>query len=225
MTNDARRSEDETSGVRGDRDAVAEAVDVLLSRAAAGDAKAHAEIVRRSQSDPSLLVELAAWQSAEIRLGRIARELHSYAEGVELPAERRGLSGRWPPVVSSGVGWAVAAMIALAWIGRSVLPARGLDSRPLENRAGLAGFTSADDAFDAYVDRARADGLIFGEVAPPTLVATREVPAAEGGGLEVVVVRQVVERRRLPAIYQLAPNDESGRLVPMPIRPWTEHVR
>jgi hypothetical protein len=67
--------------------------------------------------------------------------------------------------------------------------------------------------------------LIFGEVAPPMLVATRELPPSDGGGLEVVVVRQVIERRRLPAIYQLAPADESGQLVPIPVRPWTEHVR
>ena len=219
MTHDADPFGDASRVPRGDHDAMNDLVDLLLSRAVAGDAEAHAEILRRAETTPAILVELAAWQADELRLSRAAREIHAIADDVAVPTRRSNTRAR------AGIGWAVAALIALAWFGRSLVSPRGGEPTSVENRAGFVGFPSADAAFDAYVDRARADGLIFGEVAPPMLVATRELPPSDGGGLEVVVVRQVIERRRLPAIYQLAPADESGQLVPIPVRPWTEHVR
>ena len=90
--------------------------------------------------------------------------------------------------------------------------------------AGLgAGFASADEAFDAYVEKARAEGLVDGEIAPPTLLRSREL--ADGRGFEVVIVRQVVERRVTPEVYRMVPAGETGRLRPIVIRPRTNLVQ
>jgi hypothetical protein len=90
--------------------------------------------------------------------------------------------------------------------------------------AGLgAGFTTADEAFDAYVAKAREEGLVEGEVAPPTLLRSREL--TDGRGFEVVIVRQIIERRVSPEIYRVAPMGETGRLRQILVRPRTETVQ
>ena len=160
------------------------------------------------------------WQADELRLSRAARELESIADRAELPPPG-GVRGRpW----RIGIGWAVAAVIALAWISQSVLPRTQQQAR--ENVAGFdgfQGFATADDAFDAYVSKARADGMIYGDVAPPAIIGSRELGGAEG--FEILVVRQIVERRRVPELYKLVPVDETGALAPVVIRPRTEEIR
>jgi hypothetical protein len=99
------------------------------------------------------------------------------------------------------------------------------DSRGRTQAAGLgvSSFDSADAAFDAYLKKAREEGLAYGEPPTPTLVRSREL--IDGEGFEVIVVRTVYERRRTPVLYQLAPIDEAGTIRPIPIRPRTESVR
>ncbi|MFZ4751475.1 MAG: hypothetical protein ACOYMM_13330, partial [Phycisphaerales bacterium] len=82
---------------------------------------------------------------------------------------------------------------------------------------------SADDAFDAYLAKAREEGLVQGEVAPPTLLGSREL--GNGQGFEVVIIRQVIERRIAPEMYRVAPMGETGRLRPVVIRPRTDLVQ
>jgi len=192
-------------------------VDRLLARAVAGDAAALDEIRARGAHEPGLLEELALWQADELKLARAARALDSVADRAEIPAERARLR--------SGAGWAVAAIIALAFLGQSMLAGGGAPRRaPDASVAGLgAGFASADEAFDAYVEKARAEGLVDGEIAPPTLLRSREL--ADGRGFEVVIVRQVVERRVTPEVYRMVPAGETGRLRPIVIRPRTNLVQ
>lgn len=157
------------------------------------------------------------WQADELRLARAARELESVADRAELPPQERDRGSAW----RLSAGWAVAAVIALAWISQEVLPRSAGTAR--ENVAGFSGFANSDDAFDAYVDKARKDGVIYGNVAPPAIIGSRELGGDEG--FEIIVVRQVVERRRVPEMFRLVPVDESGVLAPVVIRPRTEEIR
>jgi hypothetical protein len=195
--------------------------DLLLSRAVAGDRNALAEVRARGAADPAILEELALWQADELRLARVGRTLDARADRIEAP--RRGiLAGR-----QSRLGWFVAAAIALAWLGQSLVPS-ARDSRGTARQqasvAGLgAGFATADEAFDAYLAKAREEGLVEGDVAPPTLLRSREL--TDGRGFEVVIVRQIIERRVSPEIYRVAPMGETGRLRQILVRPRTETVQ
>lgn len=195
-------------------------LDILLSRAVSGDRDAFAAVCARAATEPALLEELAAWQADELRLARAARDLESIADRAELPPAESARGRSW----RAGLGWAAAAAIAIAWISQSVLPQDAGPAR--ENVAGFdpfTGFATSDDAFDAYVDKARQDGVIYGDVAPPTIIGSRELGGDEG--FEILVVRQIIERRRVPEMFRLVPVDESGALAPVVIRPRTEEIR
>ncbi|MFZ9880899.1 MAG: hypothetical protein ACO3QC_05800 [Phycisphaerales bacterium] len=200
----------------------ADELDALLSRAVQGDASALRAVRARGAANPAVLEELALWQADELRLARAALVLAQQADMVELPATAsRAMSARRPHL-----GWAVAATLALAWLGSIAFP------RPAEPRtsvAGIAGpsFASSDEAFDAYVAKAREEGVVYGEVAPPVLVGSREVLGSGGAneGFEVIIVRQVYERRRAPELYGLERVGETGRMQPIVIRPRTEMVQ
>lgn len=198
------------------RDAAAD-IDLLLSRAVSGDRDALSAVRARGASEPALLDELAMWQADELRLARAAREITAIADRVEPPEAASGRARTW----RHGIGWGVAALIALAWISQSVAPRT--PTAPRESVAGFPGFASSDAAYDAYLEKARADGVIFGDVAPPTIIGSREL--AGGEGFEVLIMRQIVERRKLPELYRVVPVDETGRLAPIVIRPRTEEVR
>lgn len=191
-------------------------LDVLLSRAVAGDRAALAEVRARGATDPSVLDELALWQADELRLARVARELQHAADSVEAPRTRLRTRDRW-----AGAGWAVAAVLAIAWLMQVVSPRR---AQPDASVAGIApAFQSSEEAFDAYVAKAREEGVLSGEVAPPTLLRSREL--GDGRGFEVVIIRQVVERRVSPEIYRIAPSGESGARRTVIIRPRTDLVQ
>lgn len=192
-------------------------LDILLSRAVSGDREALVAVRARGAADPAILEELAMWQADELRMARVARELEAVADRAELPPAEPAGGRAW----RLGLGWAVAAVIALAWISESVFPRGAGFART--NIAGFGGFASADDAFDAYVDKARAEGVIYGDVAPPTIIGSRELGGHQG--FEILVMRQIVERRRVSEMYRLMPIDESGALAPVVIRPRTEEIR
>lgn len=226
-----RHPHDDEDGLDGARDAAfggglaagageVAAIDILLARAVSGDSEALAEVRLRGAAEPRILDELAMWQADELRLARAARALHDIADRATLPPDRA------PAVRRSGLGWAVAAAILLAWISQSFAPRSAETPAPRENIAGLTGitgFASSDAAFDAYLEKAREEGVILGAAPPPTLVGSREL--ADGSGFEVIIVRQVYERRVMPELYRVVPVDELGRTEKVVIRPRTEALR
>jgi hypothetical protein len=124
---------------------------------------------------------------------------------------------------SAGLGWAAAAVLAVlllarAWTGQ-VVPAAP------SNVAGIAGpvFTTSEDAFQAYLDKAREEGVMVRDPEPPMYLGSREL--GDGSGFEVVVVRQVYEIRRTSEMYRMQPIDDAGRVRPVAIRPRTESLR
>lgn len=191
--------------------------DLLLARAVAGDRAAIDAVCARGASEPGLLQEFARWQADEIRLARAARTLDTVADRVDI--------GRDQPVGtrSAGLGWAAAAVLAVlllarAWTGQ-VVPAAP------SNVAGIAGpvFTTSEDAFQAYLDKAREEGVMVRDPEPPMYLGSREL--GDGSGFEVVVVRQVYEIRRTSEMYRMQPIDDAGRVRPVAIRPRTESLR
>ncbi len=199
-------------------------LDLMLARAVAGDQAALAQVLAMGARDASVLEELSMWQADELRLSRAARELDATAERVEVRRDR-SLDAR-----RVGLGWAAAAIVALAWIGTDTIGkfiSKGNGaSRTIEPRAMVAGFGgdgSADDAFEAYLAKARAEGVVRGEVSPPTLVGSREL--SDGRGFEVVILRQVLETRVAPEMYRLQPVGETGRMRPIVIRSRTDLVQ
>jgi hypothetical protein len=189
-------------------------LDVLLSRAVAGDTSALRAVCERGAVEPAVLREFALWQADELRLMRAARALDACADTIEAPSPSP--SSR----VREGLGWAVAAVLTVLFIGRAYLPSDARTSTPNASVAGFGGFASSDEAFDAYVAKAREEGVVTGDVAPPTLLRSREL--GSGRGFEVVFVRQIIERRVSPEIYRVAPSGETGQLRQILIRPRTD---
>jgi len=109
------------------------------------------------------------------------------------------------PQLSRWSGWAVAALVALAWVsGLSNFGSNGT------NTAGLGSSTlTAAELLKNYVTQGRREGLVFDEVPEKILVQTR--PSPTGDGVEIIFIRQILERTTLPGLYQYQGEDESGR--------------
>jgi len=123
--------------------------DLLLARAVAGDRAAIDTVCARGVAEPELLQEFARWQADEIRLARAARTLDGVADRVGTRCNRSTRTR------SAGLGWAVAAVLALLLFARVWTGAAG--SASPGNVAGIAGpmLATSEDAFQAYLDKAR----------------------------------------------------------------------
>ncbi len=128
---------------------------------------------------------------------RTSRVVHRLAVD-SAPSERLQLL-RWS-------GWAVAALVALAWVS-------GLSNvQPTGNgfQAGVGSqVLSAADLLERYLVQGRREGRVFDEVPEKILVQSR--PSPTGDAVEVIFIRQILERMTLPDLYQYQGEDESGR--------------
>ncbi|NUQ68803.1 MAG: hypothetical protein HUU18_11065, partial [Phycisphaerales bacterium] len=107
-----------------------------------------------------------------------------------------------------------AAALALAFVGQKT----GGNARTGGGEmavADLVPIRSASDALQEYLDRGRQDGLVIGELPDKVLVQTR--PIGNGGGMEVVYLRQIVERTRVDDLYRTT-TDELGNVMGLPVR-------
>lgn len=199
-----------------------EQIDLLISRVADGEASladwsAFSALAERT---PQAWKRLAQAQRDHRSLSlAVGVALHG-AERVELPsrdaAEAFLHSGR---AVSPAYrirqygGWAVAAAVALAWVGMSGGQLRvgkqGTETASIIP-AGYFKVTSPDDALALYREQGKKDGRFIAEV--PVLLESS--PAATGTGYEVVYVRQLLEKARVDNLLRFA-QDESGRLIPV----------
>jgi hypothetical protein len=219
---------------------VRDQLDVLLSRAADGEATATdwQAISSLAQQTPGVWDELALAQRQHRALALAVGSAIGAANVAELPinapqhAEIHEPGARVNtarrPVLSRAAwtGWAAAACVGLAWLGQHRLDVL----RPTSTSAGgqtgeqfAAGFPTTipsswthEDLANAYVARGRQQGTVFGELPQRILVASE--PAATGDGFDVVYVRQFVERSRVPTMYRFG-QDEDGTPVPMRVMP------
>lgn len=195
--------------------------DVLMTRVIDGHATAEDWVAFRRLADdePDTWNELAQTQSMHSALCSAMDEAIVAAEFTDVPMRghdvfyRRGhLAGTWG-------GWLIAASVLIAWSLN--LPMQG---PVLTATSGMspnlgAGYVKVDepaDALRAYVDRGRKDGSVVGLVPDVRVLETRA--ATDGSGrLEVLLVRQIIERQRVDQVYQWT-QDESGRLRPIQVQ-------
>lgn len=169
-------------------------------------------------TDTSAWELLAEAQRDNERLTALALDATAIAERVSLPLHRGGVRADAGPLASgewrqrrfwAGAGWATAAALLLAWVatGRA-----GVTSNGGEQTAGISlSAASPDDALRRYLDKGQKDGIVLGEVDQKILIDAQPLAS---GQFEVVFVRQIVERREVPAIIQFRSTDDSRSLQP-----------
>lgn len=204
-----------------------EQIDLLISRIADGEATTqdwsafsalaekspvawkHLAQAQRDHQSLSLAVGVALHAADRVELpSRDAADSFLHRERAVSPAHRIRQYG----------GWAVAAAVALAWLGANggQFTLGGKD-RTSEQAAGIipAGYfkvNSPDDALALYRAQGRKAGTYVAEV--PVLLESS--PAATGQGYDVVYVRQFVERARVDNLLRFA-QDETGKLIPVKV--------
>jgi hypothetical protein len=67
---------------------------------------------------------------------------------------------------------------------------------------------SAEEALRHYLDRGLAEGRVIGEVPTKLLLGIRPGPL---GGHELIYMRPIIERRRVPELWQVDGEDEVGQ--------------
>lgn len=116
------------------------------------------------------------------------------------------------------LGWAAAAMIALAWAATFSMPSDSAEPAR-QGGPGASGHAqlvalSSDEAFDQYLRTGEREGRVIAEL--PTLFV--ESHPTEDGRLEIFYVRQLLERDEIAHVYELA-EDEHGSYVPVSVNP------
>ncbi|MGD9693726.1 MAG: hypothetical protein AB7G17_06265 [Phycisphaerales bacterium] len=185
--------------------------DILIGRVVDGEATGAdwGELERLAAADDGVWARLAKAQRSQASLARAVDDEVVVAELVDLPAGEvvRGghgwseVSVRW----RAYSGWAVAAAMALAWVGAArygVWDGLGNSTRGLRQPAQIAGpgALGMDDLMQRYVEQGSAQGRVIAEL-PMVMVETG--PAQGGDGVDVVYVRQLLERVRVRDVYEL----------------------
>ena len=189
---------------------------LLVSRVIEPDATAKAwnELTAAAEADPSLWRQTVQTLRDHHAMTRAVDASIAIAEDVSTTPRTSRLAHRL--AVDSAPserlqllrfsGWAVAALVALAWVS-------GLSNvQPTGNgyQAGTGSqVLSAADLFDRYLVQGRREGRVFDEVPEKILVQSR--PSPTGDAVEVIFIRQILERMTLPDLYQYEGQDESGR--------------
>jgi hypothetical protein len=188
-------------------------LDILISRVVDGVARPEDwdALEQMGAADSLVWRELAQAQRAEQVFRAAACEAVAVVDRVELPrvvqAERQ-LKFRAGRVASWG-GWAAAAAVTLAFLGRGQLGV------PSGQSAAILPTFSSDQAIEHYLSQGKKEGKVLGEVPQRVLVDTVQMP---DGRLKVVFLRQFIEQKTMDQLRQLS-TDEAGdqRLVPVPI--------
>lgn len=163
---------------------------------------------QRDQQALSLAVGVAIHAADRIDLPTVGARVHEAEAARALGGDHRRRS-RW----RLSPGWAVAAILALAWAGTMLRPV----TVPGDTRAagiipaGYMQISSPEDALQAYVDKSQQSGR-FVSPYPPQIISAK--PLASGEGYEVVQSRQIVERVHVLGFFRAA-QDESGRAIPV----------
>jgi hypothetical protein len=205
---------------------------LLVSRIVGGEANEGdwKEAARLASVDPSLWGRIVEMQRDQEALERLMDSAGRVADGVvpriDEDRDARPLPLRSPPVraanvphrpfglgrLTGGLGWAVAALLFLAWktgiADRVDAPINGTaPSAP--QAAQIIPVSTASEALQAYLDKGKAEDLVIQEMPRKVLLETR--PHASGQGIELIYIRQVMERTVVPDLYQLSGQDEQGR--------------
>lgn len=189
---------------------------VIDGRAAGGDWHSLREL---AAGDPGVWRDLEETQQMHETLCADVAQACAVAERVGVDSHRHQMDlSRRLSIAGAWGGWLAAAAVGLAWtvgvpagsdgssaIG-SVVPTPGPEYVRIE---------SPEDALRTYLDRGRDDGSVLGLVSDPRVLETRTLP--DGSGVEVLYVREIVERRLIEQVYRLS-HDEAGNVRPVQVR-------
>lgn len=194
--------------------------DRLISRIVDGEASGEDWDVFRAVAagDQDVWAQLSETQRTSSVLSEALRGRAAIADTVELPdgvADPSHLQHRFD-LVSRWGGWAAAAAIVLVWFTGG-LPTGG--DAFSGNQAGIGpGITLADatseQARDRYLDAGRAANSVIAELPDPVVVETR---AMEDGSVEVLFLRQILERKVVSQVLTQS-RDDLGRPIAVPVR-------
>jgi hypothetical protein len=197
--------------------------DLLISRVIDGRASSAewTTLETLAARDPAVWRELATAQRDQRAIETIVASAGDLSQSVDLPlvtAEpERHTAGRSRLRIWGG--WVAAAVLAFAAAGQ-FNSITNLKKQLIGNTAGSplpVSFTSADEAFDQYRNKGKAEGIVLGEI--PDRVLLSAEPAADGRGYTVTIVRQVIERRHVNDMLQFNSRNELGQTMPV-ASPW-----
>jgi len=139
------------------------------------------------------------------------------ADDVAAPAEASPIAGMISARrAGSWSGWAVAAAVAIVWVGVGIFApggAGGGDPTPLTAGINASNFASPEDALTAYKQIGAQHGRVLDEL-PLVMIETR--PIGDSGRFEVLYVRQLLERAPVDSTWRLD-RDDTGRRAPVPV--------
>ncbi|MEM7621829.1 MAG: hypothetical protein AAF235_01335 [Planctomycetota bacterium] len=205
--------------------------DRLLSRVVEGraDAQDWTEFGRLSSSEPGVFASIAGMQSDRAALEAAVEQ----AIAISTDIEPEHLDHE-PPVIGFSPainrawrgwgGWAAAAALVLVWV--TGLPGSGSDGAPgsIDSAltqpetagigASLMGALNRSEMLDRYLAEGKTAGTVV-EAPEPVVLNAR--PTGDGDIVEVVYLRQIVERRFIDRVQRFQ-TDEHGdvlqRVVP-----------
>ncbi len=182
--------------------------------------------------------DTTAWRELAVSLGSAQRDQAALSRAVELqiaaasatalPSEE---SAQYPIEIStaaktwnfarSGLGWVAAAVLAVAAYTGKFNPSRVSTPSGISH-AGIGipypesfpNASSTRDLLNQYLDRGIETGEVLGELPDKLMLQAQPIKLDDGSdGYEVVFVRQIVERAKMPDIYQIqkGSSDELGR--------------
>ncbi len=193
--------------------------DILISRIVDDEAtsKDWESFEQLAALEPEVWKKLAREQRDAANLRTAVGVAVEAADAIELPL---GIAGAGAEHVfsrrfSPWIGWAMAAAVALAWLGADLVPMFNPELTPT-NQAGISIVpASADDALNQYRSVGEQEGRYIGEM-PKVMVEARAMP--DGVRVEVIYLRQLLEREVVNGVYGLG-EDDQGRATPVPIEP------
>lgn len=187
-----------------------------------------------ADADPAIWQEIVELQRDQAALARLSAAAGDRAAMVSAPArstaELARLNAAVPTVhmnagemsplrrMPSWAGWAVAAVlfVVLATIMQTAQPntpgaagGSGINTAGI-NPAGIVPVSSAQEALDAYINLGRQEERVIEELPRRVLIETRPLPAGEG--FEVIYIRQLVERAKVPELFKVdAPQGDGAQ--------------
>lgn len=167
--------------------------------------------------DPTVWTDLRRTQRQHELLCAAIGQSISVADDVELD---HALSNPAPMVrrlelVGRYGGWAAAACLALLW-GLGVRPGDTGASGPIAGLGPVVGQPAGpDEAFQRYLSAGREAGTVIDEV--PDRVVVQATPLEGGQRVEVLYLRQILEREVVDQVYRMT-KDETGAERPVPVR-------
>lgn len=167
------------------------------------------EIELLASNDPNLWKELGTALRDQNELQSVVSDSVAKADAIELPFDQTHQQGTWSKRLQKWSGWAAACLLAvILWTeSRTHFGTGGGHNlaSPVPVRLSPA------EALDQYRESDR-----FVRDLPNRVVHSQ--PAADGDGLEVIYVRQIMEKALVREAYDFHPNDR-GAVVPVRTSP------